>query len=90
VEISVNSKEDINANFLGIRGYLAFVKGQEPLLIVSVLEDATAKQVGDNTVLYHAILSMDATSAATQQKVCFLNRQNIFKLDYHAFLKKWR
>ena len=87
IEIIINSSENVDANFMDQGGYLAFAKGQIPLMIVSATT-CIGKQIGGNKVLYRGVFNLDATSEATQKPVLFLKESEYVQIGFKPIPEK--
>jgi len=65
---SVNSKEDIHANYIADGGYLVLEKERMPLLVIQGMS-SLGNQVGGDSVVYHAEFRIDSSNKATKRKV---------------------
>ena len=62
-------------------GYLAFVKGQNALLVVSSTS-CFGRQIGNDRVLYRGVFELDTTSDATQKPVLFLKDAEFVQISF--------
>jgi len=72
---------DFNGQVANVRAYLAFVKGNKPLLITSSI-GYTASQTGNNEVIYKAKLDMDAKDSAVGNPASSLKDAEYIQIEF--------
>ena len=81
VEVKIMSDLDLNGTVANVKAYLAFVKGNKPLLITSSI-GYTANQTGNDEVIYKAKLDMDAKDSAVGNPVSFLKDAEYIQIEF--------
>jgi hypothetical protein len=81
VEVTIASSEDINTRYVAIDVYVAFCKGNESLLMMRSTE-CTAKQTGNEQVVYHAVANMDVSDAAFGEPVRFFEEAEYIQIRF--------
>jgi hypothetical protein len=73
VEITILSDKKGKTNHIMPGTYLAFVKGREPLLVMSSIQ-CRSEQMGKNSVRYTSVMSIEPTSKALNQPLSLLKQ----------------
>lgn len=81
VEVKITSDWDFNGTVPYTKVYLAFVKGDKPLLITSSI-GYTASQTGNDEVVYKAKLDMDAKDSAVGNPTSFLKDAEYIQIEF--------
>jgi len=81
VEVKITSDWDFNGRVANTKAYLAFVKGNKPLLITSSI-GYTASQTGNDEVVYKAKLDMDSKDSAVGNAVFFLKDAEYIQIEF--------
>lgn len=81
VEVKITSDWDFNGTVPYTKVYLAFVKGDKPLLITSSI-GYTASQTGNDEVVYKAKLDMDAKDSAVGNPTFFLKDAEYIQIEF--------
>jgi hypothetical protein len=81
VEVKIRSDWDFNGRVANTKAYLAFVKGNKPLLIASSI-GYTANQTGNDEVVYKAELDMDAKDSAVGNPASFLKDAEYIQIEF--------
>jgi len=81
VEVKITSDWDFNGRVTNTKAHLAFVKGDKPLLITSSI-GYTAKQTGNDEVVYKAKLDMDAKDSAVGNPASFLGDAEYIQIEF--------
>jgi len=81
VVITISSKEKVNIKYMDEGGYIAFLKNNQPLLIMSSFT-CTAIQTGEGKVIYRAIFNMDAKDKAVGKPVYFIKDSDCIQIEF--------
>ncbi len=81
VEVKITSDWDFNGIVANTKAYLAFVKGNKPLLMTSSI-GYTASQIGNDVVVYKAKLGMDAKDSAVGNLASFLLDTEFIQIEF--------
>jgi hypothetical protein len=87
VEVTVESNENINTQYMDKGGYLAICKGQDALLVTSATS-CFARQLGNNQVLYRGVFELNVTSDVTQKPVSFLKTAEYIQIWFVPMAEK--
>lgn len=81
VEVTIASNEDINTTYIDRGAYVAFGKGNE-LLLMMTSRECTAKQTGNEQVVYRAVANLDVSDAAFGEPVRFLEEAEYIQIGF--------
>jgi len=81
IEATIASSEDINTAYMTTGAYVAFGKGNESLLMMTSKE-CTAKQTGNEQVVYRATTNMDVSDAAFGEPVRLLEEAEFIQISF--------
>lgn len=81
VVVTIASSDPVNSHFMDSGGYLAFVKGQSPLMVVTSLDCFGIQQGGDR-VLYRGVFTLDATSPVVGKAIVMLKEAEYLQTGF--------
>jgi len=87
VEVAIVSSEDIRIKYANKGATIGFGKNKEPLLILRS-DECTARQTGQNEVIYGAVLDMDTTSSAAGKPINFLKKTDYVQIKFFPMPEK--
>ena len=87
IEVTIQSAENINTQYLDQGGYLAFCEGQEALMVVTSTT-CKAIQIGNNQIVYRGVFDLDVTSDVTTKQVKFLKESEYIQISFAPITKE--
>jgi hypothetical protein len=88
-EVTIASADSIDTHFADSGGYVAFFKGQNPLM-VAISRDCFAIQQGGNRVLYRGVFTLDATSSIMGKPISALKESEYLQIGFKPMPPKQR
>lgn len=87
IDVTIESEDPVNANYMDQGGYIAFGKGNEALIAMSGTQ-CLAKQKGNGQVIYRGIFAMDATHPANGKPLSFLRESEYVQISFAPMPQK--
>jgi len=81
IEVTIESNEPLDNNYMDRGGYVAFGKGHDALLVMAGTQ-CLAKQQGNGQVIYRGVFAMDAAYPASGKPLSFLRDSEFVQISF--------